>query len=91
MEETIEVEVLASDIKTSSFLNNEDCAVARALKRRFPDTHICVGGISVELDNSTYYITKESRKVLLEAYDSKFIKEINNFVVILTIEKLCII
>lgn len=40
----IRIEVLKEDILTSDNSNVEDCPITKALKRKFPNTKIIVGG-----------------------------------------------
>ena len=43
---TIELNILAKDIETTSYMNSYDCAITRAMKRKGIEAQECGGEIS---------------------------------------------
>lgn len=48
-EQINQVTILKSDFDNVEYTDNEDCALARALKRKFPKLEISVGGITFNI------------------------------------------
>lgn len=48
-------EITQQDIESSNYISNQDCAVAKAVRRRLPDAHIAVGQRNVYVNGVCYY------------------------------------
>jgi hypothetical protein len=46
--------VTAEDLATSNYTDISECALAKALKREFPDSEIAVGGLEFVIDGILY-------------------------------------
>ncbi len=51
------VHILPSDVIGNSYYDNDDCGLARALKRRFPKSILRVGGSSVDIGQKRYWLS----------------------------------
>lgn len=50
----IKVTITKKDFETSSYFETTNCALAKALKRKFPKSSISVGGDNANIDNNNY-------------------------------------
>lgn len=56
--ERIKVFITGKDLRESNYLSNSNCALAKALKRKFPNDRISVGG-DYAFIGETYYSMDE--------------------------------
>jgi hypothetical protein len=90
MEDIIKITILKEDILNSNYFHCGDCAVARAVKRKFPNIrkdpkYFGVGGDQVDVEGHKYFI--EEHKLIADMYelqDSKNYVEPRDFECTLT-------
>ena len=64
MKPIVELNILAEDIRTFSYLNIDNCAIARACKRAGLDVRMNFCSDRLRLDNKIYSIAELDKKVL---------------------------
>lgn len=64
----IEVHLKKEDFETSNYFNGNDCALARGLKRKFPDSNIDVGGNFLFIDKHEFLFINNPDEIL-EGYE----------------------
>lgn len=58
--------IRTSDLKTANYCNSDDCALARAIKRKMPDALVVVTARRAEINGQHYKIAHQSAEKLLE-------------------------
>lgn len=62
------IHLITEDFKGSIYMSNDDCPLARALKRYFPNAEIAVGGTRLVINGKGYIFNdyKWSRRTVVD-------------------------